>query len=225
MNRGKWWMALAVLSSCGLIAVPASATQTPAAEEDGDADEGENPSWLLGVGVSFGSLGFGAAGVGALPGPLYSAGVERRLADSLWLTGRLRGSLATLRSEGGWSDDSKSYALFGQIGLRGAINPADRVQLSVLSSLGASYARSRGELLGVDEDGVAFVQSYDARSWGIFVEAGLATDFWVTEMLALRLQTRLLTVGHHVAAQGDSRSRGWSADVGLSPSLAVLVGF
>ena len=187
-------------------------TQTEVDAARADKPTEQPPDWLFGVGVSFPALAAVGAGVGGLAGPLYSAGVERRLSDSLWLTGMFGGSYQSSETDEAWGGDSTSYALDGQLGLRHVVNPDDRFQLSVLTSLGGFYARSTDA-------------SYQARTWGVHVDAGLALDFWVADAVTLRVANRLLSLGHSRTADGAMESDAWFAEVGLSPSFAVGLGF
>jgi len=196
------------------------------------------PSWLLGVGVGVtlgsvgigtamlgtGTLGAGSAGLASWPLALYSAGAERRLGESLWLTATLAGGFETHETEGSWPDDGQSYSLGGRLGLRPVINPGDRVQLSLPTSVGGSYGRSRLDTHVMDDEGAVHAASYRSRSWALDVQAGLAVDFWVAEFLALRLATSLLTMGHQQTDADGVASRAWFANLGLAPSFAVEVG-
>jgi hypothetical protein len=216
---------------------PPDQAQPPATEETNPLARPvappEPPTWLLGVGVgmSFGSWGTGSGGLsagsaalGLSPVALYSAGAERRLSDALWLTGTLTGSFATHETEGAFPDKASNYSLGARLGLRPVINPHDRVQLSLPTSIGGSYGRSQMDTQMVDDEGVIDATSFRTRSWAVDLQAGIAVDFWVADMLALRLDTRLLTIGHQVANTDGTASRAWFANLGLSPSFAVEIG-
>jgi hypothetical protein len=214
MYGNKWCAALAVISACALCTQSARAKETDDGGGD-DADKSSEPvDWLLGVGVSLNNIGVVGAGVGALQGMLYSAGVERRLTESLWLTGTFRGSYNTSDVDGQWAAEGNSYQLDGQLGLRHVINPKDRFQVSVFNNLGGFYGRAS------DSE-----SAYDVVHWGVHLDAGLMLDYWVAEVVALRLSTRLLSLGHQRQLDGTSEIDSFFAEVGLSPSFAVGLGF
>lgn len=187
------------------------------AEDETKDTEQSSPTWILGVGVSVGGLTAGP-NAGVLSGVLYGAGVERRLSESLWLTGDLRASFNRFESGStSASPESTSTSWFanGKLGLRHVLNPDDRLRFSILTSLGAFYGRSFDR---------AIDYGYDQRTWGMHVDGGLALDYWVAEMLALRLSSRIVSVGH--ARTSDVvQSTSWYAEVGISPGFSVQFAF
>lgn len=189
------------------------------------------PDWLLGAGVGIGGIGVGGvggtSGIGVIGGypMLYGAGVERRLTRSLWLFGDLGGSFASYEGDGAYPISQASYSLDGRLGLRPVVNPEDRIQLSLLASLGASVSRLEADATTIDEAGAVATETARSKAWSIHADAGIAVDFWATRSIAVRLDTGLLRVAHQRFSQGGATTTSWVAELGLSPSVGFLVGF
>lgn len=231
MLDSKWIAATAaMMGGCVFGAAEAHAKEGPADETE---DQAPPPDWLLGAGVGIGGIGLGGVGVGGTSGVgsiggfpmLYGAGIERRLSPSLWLFGDLGGSFVTYEDDSAYPSSQSGYSLDGRLGLRPVINPEDRIQLSLLASLGASLNRFEFSGTTVDETGAMVPESNTSKAWSIHADAGIAVDFWLSPVIALRLDTGLLRVAHQRSSQGGATATSWAAELRLSPSVGFLVGF
>jgi hypothetical protein len=242
-------------ATCAVGVFAAATAYIPAARateaEENHADDVPTPSgdWMVGLGVSLGSFGVGP-GAGLFPGAIYATGLEVRVAESLWLTGEVGMAFSASESAlGALGDDATGYHLSAKIGMRPVINPRDRVQLSVFGKLGSFYARDYresgaiGGLAGSTGDGVGGLAggtgdaagegvaglvpaTYDARSWAVLVDAGLAVDFWIADPIALRLASRVLSAGHQrTTVTGGPATGTWFAELGLRPAVSLQVAF
>jgi hypothetical protein len=202
-------------------------TTTSAWAEEPEQDDEVNP-WAIvldvnpgGVGVSAGGAG-GVAGVGGLAAfPVLTAGLEARVAPSLYLLADLSGGFNRSSSDSNsYPDDGwTSWGLGSDVGLRHVVSDTQPIEVSWYALGAVSYGESS------QDDG-----QYRGFGWSAGARVGLILQHHFNSWFALRLRTQLLEAGYQRSVNesdgGESfSSRHGFASVGLSPAMALRFGF
>jgi len=207
----------------------ATASSPPTAADS--ASTAPTSDWSLGAGLRFGGIAMGA---GVMPiGSLATATltVEHRLGDALWLMtgvqgGYGRSSLTTSAGGYRYDHDSESFLFGGEVGPRWVLTPGATFELSAFALFTVSHQRI--------DSGAALPQAPTYQT-DVGARAGLALDHQLTEGLALRLGTTLLSVGYLTGEQygaalqsgiggltAETTSvRGFHGSASLSPGLQL----
>lgn len=176
--------------------------------------------WRLGADMGFGGGFGGLGGIGSLgtlgvldDGPSATAGLEYQLGPRWSLIARVGGAVTS-------NDESNGWLLRGAVGARYALNPEDRVRLSVSGVL--DLVRAERQTDTSDETLDDWFQSGGAT-------VGIAGDIELTRGLELRIALDLVRVAvTDFLLEGSETSTSdttFSLTFDMEPSIGLAIVF
>lgn len=216
---------LPVTALIALLALPAVAAETtPPAEGN----------WSLGAGVGFGSVFSSGAilGPSTLSTPAAAASVERRLSEDLWLVvGGLVAASRTTNDANAVNPATRDELVQGAVvaGVRRVMTPHGAPVTVSWTALGRVDLGRRDRTFNNTSSTLVVLNAHE-RLFGVAASFGIAIERELTDRLALRASTPLLSAGwsrDRLEASDGSRSvsRGASVVALVAPSLELRMTF